>query len=65
MIKRISTAAKSQGLTWELERQGANHEVWSVDGLMIPIARHREFGNRVAEMIWKECEARLGEDWWR
>lgn len=65
VIKRITKAAKSQGVNWVPLRQGANHEVWDLDGVMIPIARHSEFGNRAAEMIWKECETRLGKDWWR
>ena len=65
VIKRIADAAGAQGVSWHLARQGANHEVWVLGGVMIPIARHREFGNRTAEMIWKECEAQLGKDWWR
>lgn len=65
VLRRISSEAKQQGLDWRLARQGANHEVWSLDGLVIPVARHREFGNRAAEMIWRECEIKLGEGWWR
>lgn len=64
-MSKIARAAKSQGKTWHLRRQGANHEVWELDGLVIPIARHSEFGNRAAEMIWRECEEKLGKDWWR
>ena len=65
VIGKITRAAKAQGVSWTIARQGANHEVWDLAGLMIPIARHSELGNRAAEMIWKECEARLGKDWWR
>lgn len=65
LIKRISKEAKAQGLDWSPARQGSNHEVYSLDGLMIPIGRHTEFGNKYAEAVWKECEPKLGEDWWR
>lgn len=65
VLRKITKEARAQGVEWAFVRQGANHEVYSLDGVMIPIARHGEFGNRAAEMIWKECEARLGEDWWR
>ncbi|MGL4176008.1 MAG: hypothetical protein ACRCSN_08000 [Dermatophilaceae bacterium] len=65
VIKRITTKAKAHSVSWTLLRQGANHEVWDLDGVMVPIPRHSELGNRVAEMIWTECEARRGEDWWR
>lgn len=46
-------------------REGANHTVYSLDGLMIPIARHNEIDNQLAEIIYKECAAKLGRDWWR
>lgn len=65
VTKRIAKAAKAKGISWELVRQGGNHEVWELGGTVIPIPRHRELGNRVAEMIWKECEAHLGKGWWR
>lgn len=52
-----------RGLT--VARQGSNHEVYSLGGLMIPIGRATEFGNKYAEMVWEECEPKLGEDWWR
>ena len=65
MIKRIAKAAKAKGLTFSVVRNGANHDMYSLDGLMIPIPRHTEMGNVTAQMIWKECEPKLGEGWWR
>lgn len=65
MIKRIEREAKAQAKVWTLSRNGARHDVYTLDGVMIPIARHTEFGNRSAEMIWKECEEVLGKGWWR
>lgn len=32
---------------------------------MIPIAGHNEIGNRMAEIIFKECADKLGKDWWK
>lgn len=65
VIRKISREARSQGLSWDLDRQGASHEIYRLEGVMIPISRQRELGYLQAETIWKECEARLGKDWWR
>ncbi len=65
ILKRISAAAKSRGLAWELSRHGANHDVYSLDGLIIPIPRHSEIGDRFAQELFTECEPKLGSRWWR
>jgi hypothetical protein len=65
VIKRIAAEAKRQKKSWSLDRKGANHDVYSLDGVLIPIPRHTEMGNLTAEMIWKECEEKLGKGWWR
>ena len=65
LLKKIAKAAKANDSKWLLDRNGANHDVYTLDGVMIPIARHTEFGNLAAETIWKECEVVLGEGWWR
>ena len=65
LINKIAKAAKRNGAEWVLIRNGANHDVYSLEGVMIPIPRHAEIGNRGAEMIWKECEEVLGKGWWR
>jgi len=39
IIKTIAAAAKRQGLAFGLEREGASHSVYNLDGLMIPIGR--------------------------
>lgn len=65
LIRKIARAAKAKGLAWVLARHGANHDVYSLDGLKIPIARHSEVTNRYAETVWQECEPKLGEGWWR
>ncbi|WP_031470955.1 hypothetical protein [Sciscionella sediminilitoris] len=65
LIKRITKAARSHDLTFEVKRHGARHDVYSLDGLMIPIEPHSEVDNRYAEMVCKECEPKLGRRWWK
>ena len=65
IVKRISQEAKRQGLDFGLDREGANHKVYYLDGAMIPIPRHREIGERLTEQIYKECQDKLGKGWWR
>ena len=42
IVKRIAAEAKRQGLNFVLDREGANHTIYSLDGIIIPIPRHRE-----------------------
>lgn len=65
VIRTISDAAKIRGLTWELARKGANHDIYTLVGLVIPIPRHRELGEQLAVTIFKQCEPKLGKRWWR
>ena len=65
VVRRNPRLAGQQGKTVELARQGANHEVYSLDGLMIPIPRHREVGEGLTEAIYRECQDKLGKGWWR
>ncbi len=48
-----------------IARQGANHTVYKLDGLMIPIVRHREMDDGLARKVFEECESKLGKGWWR
>lgn len=64
LLRRIGGAAKSRKLTWALRRQGAQHEIWELDGLTIPIPRHRELNERLARGIMADLAVKLGEDWW-
>jgi hypothetical protein len=65
LIKTIKAAAKTQDLTFEVDHEGGRHTVFSLDGLMIPIGRHAEIDNQMAEIIYKECTPKLGRNWWR
>ena len=46
-------------------REGANHTVYSLDGLLIPIPRHNEIAKGTTEAIYRECTPKLGKGWWR
>jgi hypothetical protein len=61
IIMRIAKAAKAAEMTFEIKREGANHTIYSLDGLTIPLGRHNEFGERYAEMIYK----RASQNWER
>lgn len=65
IVKKITKEAKRQGLGFVFDREGANHTVYKLDGLMIPIPRHPEIGERLAEEIYRECQPKLGKGWWR
>jgi hypothetical protein len=63
--KRIRQEAKRQGVSWTLLRQAANHTVYELDGIAVPIPRHSEIGEGLTREIYKQCEAKLGRGWWR
>jgi alpha-L-fucosidase len=65
IIKTIAAEAKRRGFTFGVEREGANHTVYNLDGLMIPIGRHNDLDNQMAEIIYKEAAAKLGKRWWK
>ena len=65
VLKKIAKAAKANGMTFTKDREGGNHTIYNLDGLMIPIGRHNQLGNRYAETVYKECEAKLGKGWWK
>lgn len=64
-MKRIAREAKAQGLGFTMDREGANHTIYMLDGVMIPIPRHREVNEMTTEGIYKECAEKLGKGWWR
>lgn len=65
MISRIAEKATELGLDWALARNGASHDIYKLDGLMIVIPRHKEVGDLFAVKIYKQCESKLGEGWWK
>ncbi|MGH8574397.1 MAG: hypothetical protein ACREX8_17735 [Gammaproteobacteria bacterium] len=65
VIRKIAQEAKRHGIEWAVAREGANHTIYSLDGLMIPIVRHRETDERLARKVFEECETKLGKGWWQ
>jgi hypothetical protein len=65
ILSRIEKAAKAAELKLIHVREGKQHTIFDLDGVTIPIARHREFGQRYAEIVYRQCEPKLGRGWWR
>lgn len=65
VIKKIQAAARANGMEFTLAREGGRHTVYKLDGMMIPIERHRELTNQYAEKVYRECQPKLGKGWWR
>lgn len=65
LLKTISAAAADAGLDFESLRTRGRHEVFSLDGLRVAVPQHREIAQGTARSILKQCEPKLGKDWWR
>ena len=65
LLRTIQRAANEAGLPWELERQGASHEIWRLAHVRVVVPRHREISGLTARRILKGLEPMLGKDWWR
>lgn len=50
-------------MRWELFTEGGNHSIYLLAGKKIPIERHTEIDDGLAERIFKECEEVLGRRW--
>jgi hypothetical protein len=65
LIREIRRAADAKGLTFALTRSTGKHDIYELDGLRIPIPRHREIGPKMTFELFAQAEAKLGERWWR
>jgi hypothetical protein len=65
LIARIRRSADEAGLELTTLRNTGRHEVFSLDGLRIPIPNHREIAEGTARSIMRQAAAKLGEEWWR
>lgn len=65
LLSKIAAEAARRGITWELARNGARHDVYRLGGKLIPVERHRELDNSYAEMIYRECGEVFGPRWWK
>ncbi|AAD17626.1 hypothetical protein TM4_61 [Mycobacterium phage TM4] len=67
VIAKISKAARAKGMRFEIAREGGNHTLYSLGGVMVPIGRHptSNLPGGIALRIFKQCEPPLGKGWWR
>lgn len=65
IIKRIKKTAKAQGMDFIERREGGKHTIYDLDGVMIPIPRHRDIPVNSTRDIYIEAEEKLGKGWWR
>ena len=65
LISRIAKTAKANKVSWDLVREGANHEIWQCGSTKVSIPRHREVNESTATGIMKDLETELGEGWWK
>jgi mRNA interferase HicA len=65
LIGLMSAGAREAEIPWEFEREGSGHEIWSLDGRLVAIPRHREINEVTAVAILRMLEPRLGRRWWR
>jgi hypothetical protein len=64
LIKQIRDAATTAGIDFVSLRNSGGHEVFSLDGLRIPVPNHREIAEATARSIQRQAAAKLGEEWW-
>jgi predicted RNA binding protein YcfA (HicA-like mRNA interferase family) len=64
LIRQLRYAASAAGLEFTSLRNTGGHEVFSLDGLRIPIPNHREIAEGTARSILRQAAAKLGEEWW-
>lgn len=65
LLKKLRKAAKARGLSFDFVEHGGRHDAYNLDGLRVTIPRHREIGNQMAAVIYRQCEPKLGKGWWK
>ena len=66
LIKRISGAAKANGITWTQVASKGSHEKWRLGtSVQVSIPRHSEINEITVQAILRSTESELGEGWWR
>lgn len=64
LIRQLRAAASDAKLEFTSLRNTGGHEVFSLDGLRIPVPNHREIAEGTARSIRRQAAAKLGEEWW-
>lgn len=64
LIRQLRDAASAAELGFTSLRTTGGHEVFTLDGLRIPIPNHREIAEGTARSILRQAASKLGEEWW-
>ncbi len=64
LLNQIRAAAKTAGLEFVSLRNSGGHEVFTLDGLRIPVPNHREIAEGTAQSIRRQAAEKLGQEWW-
>ena len=80
IVRKLSSSAVQMGLTATIVRNKATrtidcldgqstvipliHVIYDIDGLLIPIPRHREVGDLLTLSIYRQAAVKLGDRWW-
>lgn len=65
ILDKIAHAAKAANIAFTVQREGGNHTIYNLDGVMITISRHANIDGHLAIKVYKQCEPKLGKGWWR
>ena len=64
LIRQLRDAGDDAGLEFTSLRNTGGHEVFSLEGLRIPIPNHGEVAEGTVRSIMRQAAAKLGEEWW-
>ena len=65
LLGAITRRVKTVGLVSELQREGAGHSLYQLDGKPVVVPRHREINEHTAVSILRDLEGKLGQRWWK
>lgn len=65
LIRKIRKAASKEGVTFDLEREGAKHSIFRCGSQQVSIPRHREINEITARSIMADLQDQLGSGWWK
>lgn len=56
VIKKISKEAKRQDIHWDVHTEGGRHTIYLLGGKKIPIERHNDIDDGLAEKISRNAK---------
>ena len=56
LLRRLRSIARSADVELNFTREGANHEIWTIDGERLVIPRHRDVNERTAYSIIRRAK---------